>query len=253
MPAHDRRKQRVGEVGNQHPDGVGAVGLQAAGDRVGPVAELVGGPQDALGRLLVDQRSGLLVERAGDGAGVDLRQASDVADRHRGTHRSIMCRRPGSSCPCHLAARPAGGRRITSPPRSSPRSANITIGGVAPGPACDRAARMRGAAGLVQPRDRHPVLGPARSRPLRAGVGQRAVTAVEGAVPHVRVRALQVNRRHDELSQDRVIDHVRRGATEMAEMDRRDLLPELPPGLRRVRATGATAGWYGCMPRILTV
>ena len=85
-PAQDRRKQRVGDVGNQHPDRVRAVCLQSARDRVGPVAKLRGGSQDALGGLLVDQRPRLGVQRARHGAGVHLRHARDVSDRDRGSH-----------------------------------------------------------------------------------------------------------------------------------------------------------------------
>ena len=60
--------------------------------------------------------------------------------------------------------------------------------GVAAGPAGDRAARMRGAAGLVEAGDRHPVLRPARRGAQRAAVRQAAVAAVERAADHVRVR-----------------------------------------------------------------
>ena len=51
---------------------------------------------------------------------------------------------------------------------------------------------MRGAAGLVEALDRHPMLPPPRHRARVPDLARTAVAAVEGAVDHVAVRALDV-------------------------------------------------------------
>ena len=83
-PAHDRREQRVGEVGDEDPDRVGAVGLEAAGDRVRPVAERLRDLDHAAGRLLVDEPPRLGVQRARHRPGVHVGEAGDVAKGRRG-------------------------------------------------------------------------------------------------------------------------------------------------------------------------
>src|SRR5262249_40751344 len=63
-------------------------------------------------------------------------------------------------------------------------------GGVAARGARDRAAWVRGRAGLVQPGDRHPVAGPAGHRAQVTGLGWACVAAVARPVPVVRVHPL---------------------------------------------------------------
>src|SRR5581483_11333783 len=81
---------------------------------------------------------------------------------------------------------------------------------VAAGRAGDRAAGMRGGAGLVEAGDRHPVLCPPRCRAPQAVVRVASVAAVDRAVPHVLVQALDVDRGLDPLGEDHVARHVRR-------------------------------------------
>ena len=61
--AHDRREQRIGDVRDQHPDRVGAIGLQSTGDRIRPVPELFGDGKHTTGGVAVDEAAGLRVER----------------------------------------------------------------------------------------------------------------------------------------------------------------------------------------------
>ena len=81
--AHDRREQRVVEVGDQHADGVRAAGPQAARHRVGPVAEPVGRLADPARGLLADQEPGSRVQRAGRGGRVHPRCRGHVPQRGR--------------------------------------------------------------------------------------------------------------------------------------------------------------------------
>ena len=83
-PAHDRREQRVGEVGDEHADRVRPARLQPARDRVRPVAERLGRLDHAQRRLLVDQPPRLRVQRARHRARVHGREPRDVAQRRRG-------------------------------------------------------------------------------------------------------------------------------------------------------------------------
>ena len=99
-PAQDRREERVGQVRDQHADRVRAVRLQPARDRVRPIAELLGGLEDAARRLLVDERARLLVERPGYRGRVHASHARDVSQRHgrarfrvRNRHRRALCTR----------------------------------------------------------------------------------------------------------------------------------------------------------------
>src|SRR3954469_3192000 len=81
--------------------------------------------------------------------------------------------------------------------------------GVAPRRAGDRAARMRGSAGLVETGNRHPVLRPTRRGPQRSALRQRPVPPVERAVDHVLVGALDVLWRPDERVEDHALAEVR--------------------------------------------
>src|SRR5262249_5248308 len=85
---------------------------------------------------------------------------------------------------------------------------------VATGRTGDRPAWMGGRSGLVEAGNRHAVLRPARRRPPQAVVRVAAVAAVDRAVPHVLVQALDLDRALDALGEDHVAGHVRRGAEE---------------------------------------
>ncbi len=63
-PPDDGREQRIGEVGQQHPDGEGPVGLQAPGERIGLVPEGLRRLQNPGYRFLVDEGPRLRVEGA---------------------------------------------------------------------------------------------------------------------------------------------------------------------------------------------
>ena len=61
---HDRREQRIVQVGDEHPDGVRAPGPQAARHRVRPVAEEFRGLKHPESRVLPDKQPRLRVQRA---------------------------------------------------------------------------------------------------------------------------------------------------------------------------------------------
>ena len=102
----------------------------------------------------------------------------------------------GSTAPPGVHA--TGPRTADQPPApmtvagSMPRSVSSDAGGVPPGPAGDRAARVRGGAGLVEPLDRQPVRRPADEHLPRR---QPELPAVAGAADVVPVARLEVDRR----------------------------------------------------------
>src|ERR1700676_2991856 len=65
-------------------------------------------------------------------------------------------------------------------------------GGVAARTAGDRASRMRGGSGLVEPRDGHAMLRPAEHRAERTGLRRSGSSGVTTAVPVVRIHALKI-------------------------------------------------------------
>ena len=85
---------------------------------------------------------------------------------------------------------------------------------------------MSGAAGLIEPGNRHAVLRPPGRWAQRAAVRQRAVAAVERSAPHVRIGALEVGRSDDQLREDRLVGQVGRGAAQMGQVGLGDLLAE---------------------------
>ena len=110
---HDRREQRVGQVGDEHANGVGAPGPQAPGHRVGVVAEDLGGLEHPARRVLPDQQPGLRVERPRGGGRVNARPRCDVPQGYRAfSHRHLapLCARgqrpPADRCltRCYLPA-----------------------------------------------------------------------------------------------------------------------------------------------------
>src|ERR671923_865755 len=67
-------------------------------------------------------------------------------------------------------------------------------GGVAPRHPGDRSARVSGSAGLVEARDRHAMVREPGHGAVPPAERQAAIVAVERAVEHVGVRALDVRR-----------------------------------------------------------
>ncbi len=111
---HDRREERVGQVGDQDADGERAVGLQPSRDRVGPVAELLGSSYHPLGGLRVHEHARVLVERPRHRAWMDVSEASDVPNRHRCAHRASNY---AAACDVIFAVRASP---ITALPRPRP-------------------------------------------------------------------------------------------------------------------------------------
>ena len=141
-PAQDRREERVGQIRDQHADRVRAVRLQPARDRVGPIAELLGGLEDAPRGLLVDERARFLVERAGYRCRVDAGHARDVPQGHR--PRPLSRWEPPSTSIMHSFA--AVFERLTDTALSSKEPARRGIGPGAASPPGFRAAGPRCAA-----------------------------------------------------------------------------------------------------------
>ena len=60
----DRGKQRIHQIGHDHPDGQRPIGAEPAGKRVRSIAEALSNLDDAHRGLLVDHRAGLGIEGA---------------------------------------------------------------------------------------------------------------------------------------------------------------------------------------------
>ena len=89
-----------------------------------------------------------------------------------------------------------------------PKSFSITVAAFRPGPSGDRASRIRRGAGLIQTGDRHAVLRPAGNRTQGAGLRRVLRSAVAGAVPVVRVHALQIERTLDDPRENLVVGQI---------------------------------------------
>ena len=77
----------VADVGDQHADGLGVAGLEAAGDGVGGVVEIEHGLLDPGGEFRADE--GRFVDDGADGVGGDAGAFGDVVDsRHSSWHYS---------------------------------------------------------------------------------------------------------------------------------------------------------------------
>src|SRR5215211_8160463 len=112
-------------------------------------------------------------------------------------------------------------------------------GGVAPRDAGDRSAGVGGAPGLVQAWDRHAVVREARDGAVLPAERQATIAAVERAVNHVRVRALDVGRALDERGDDRLVAQVREESPYMRQLPRGDLLLVAVPAAGRFPCLGA--------------
>ena len=79
-PLDDRREERVRDVRDEHPERQRPLQAEAAGEGRGPVAEAVGGREDALARRRPDRGPGVAVEDARHRGRVDagLRAATSV-------------------------------------------------------------------------------------------------------------------------------------------------------------------------------
>ena len=120
-----RREERVGDVGDDQADVVGAPGDQRPGGAVGPVAQVLRGGQHPAAGLRVDQvRCG---ERAGHRGDVHAGGPGDVADGRLGTGGSsrlvdvaVRSRRWGQLMQTVAAMSTADGLQLCCSPR--PRS-----------------------------------------------------------------------------------------------------------------------------------
>ncbi len=181
---HDRREQRVGQVRDQHPHGVGAPGPQAPGHRVGVVAEDLGGLEHPARRVLPDQQPGLRVERPRGSGRVNTRPSCDVPQGHRAfSHRHLASL-------CARGQRPPADRCLTRcyPPapaiaRHSRAAWRRFLGCSGPGPAGqagrgdDDDHRHRG-----QQRARQ-APGSPRAAPTRSGTGRPSTTTSWSTAP----------------------------------------------------------------------
>ena len=152
--AHDRREERVGQVGDDQADGAGLRGLQPAGDRVGPVAQALGHLDHPPGGVGVDQSTRRGVEGARRGRRVDPGGVRDVPERgglHSRHPRVPAARRAGASAAAPPTRRSRAGRRGRRRPRRRPRTARRRRGR----PRRSRRARCRRTATPAKKRDHH--------------------------------------------------------------------------------------------------
>ena len=108
----DVGEAQVVEAGDDQPDGVGASRAQAAGERVGAIAQLLGGAQDALAGLRPDLLTGVTSQHPRHGRGIDLGGTRDILEV--GQDHSL---RVGGAAACRAAARRLAGhapRQLTS-------------------------------------------------------------------------------------------------------------------------------------------
>ncbi len=102
--AHHLGEELAVEIREQHADGVGLVGDQAAGGAVGRVAQPLGDLEDAAARLAPDRP--LVVEHPRDGRDRDLRLPRDLLDRGAHPRAPPCCRETGTSArPTHYRLR----------------------------------------------------------------------------------------------------------------------------------------------------
>ena len=110
--AHELREERVFDVGDDEPEGLGRPQLQRAGDRRRPVVERAGRVQDALTRIR--PRPAEAGQHPADRRGRDAGATRDVTDR-RG-HVDGCARPPLSAPPARRAPRVVGDRPAPGPP-----------------------------------------------------------------------------------------------------------------------------------------
>src|SRR5713226_5166763 len=95
-----------------------------------------------------------------------------------------------------------------------------------------RSAGMRRGAGLIQTRDRHPVLRPARHRTHRSGLRRAGPACVTTAVPVMRIHALQIKRALDDPRENLVFRQVGRELPQKFQIRIRNLILDFVPMLR---------------------
>ncbi len=83
---------------------------------------------------------------------------------------------------------------------------------------------MRGRTGLVEARDRHAVLRPSGRRPQSGGLRRALRAAMAGAMPVVRIHALEIERALDHAGEDLVIGQIRREPAQIVQMRQRNLV-----------------------------
>ena len=94
--------------------------------------------------------------------------------------------------------------------RLRPKSFSMTAAALRPGPPEIEPPGMRGGTGLVEAGDRHAVLRPAGRRPQVRGLRRVLRAAVAGAVPVVRIHALEIERALDHAGEDLVVGQIGR-------------------------------------------
>src|SRR5919198_2714006 len=144
---------------------------------------------------------------------------STPCDTNRGAQLSIAACTRSSGTSHHLLDRSA-------------EIAQHDRGRVAPRPGGDGRTGMRRRAGLVQPRDREPVLGPARRGTEAAALRRAHLAAVARPAPVVLVQRLEVDRALDERREDRLVGQVRRVAAQLLQVRARDVVLDVLPPLR---------------------
>src|SRR5581483_11222132 len=105
-------------------------------------------------------------------------------------------------------------------------------GCVAAGGAAHRAARIGARSGLIQPRDGHAVLRPARHGTHGTGLGGILRPSVRAAVPEVRIHALKINGALDEFSEKLVGREAGAEPPQLLEVGLCHLLLDFIPVLR---------------------
>ena len=120
MPRTIGGKSGLVMSGTSTPTRERAAGLEAAGDRVGPVAELPRGGLHALPRGLVHQVAGAVAEHARDGGRVNTRALRNVAQLHDASHPAAIIQ-AGPASP--ERARAPAERPGRGPPRADRRAA----------------------------------------------------------------------------------------------------------------------------------
>src|SRR3981081_4511960 len=144
----DRRKDRIGDVGDEHPQGERPAHAQAPGERGRSVTETCGCVDDPFARFGQQAELGPSVEHPGHGGGMDIRGLRDVGDSHAPARQAA----PPVEIDCfRLYARdsfsdyPRAARKVAPTPSSvtetgplRPRCARSNGGPKAPPPAPGR-------------------------------------------------------------------------------------------------------------------
>jgi hypothetical protein len=81
--------KRVGQIRQQHADREGAVGLEPPGQRVRLVAQILGGSEHTLDRLVVNQRSCVFVDGSRCRRRMDPGPVSDITQGHASSQHVV--------------------------------------------------------------------------------------------------------------------------------------------------------------------